>query len=135
MLILRPNLVSFAGSEWPNIERLAIDRVGTKVVREWSDEGPYPTLVDVPEHLVRVRITQSFDTTNLSSPKPGDLGLLRVELARGGDEGRRLIRIDCVVESVTHDLSARPSATTRTITCTAQSATGGTDPVLITDAS
>jgi len=133
MLILRPNLVTFAGDAWPRVERLAIDRVGTKVIRDFSDDGPYPTLIDVPEHLVRVRVIQAFDTTDLASPKPGDLGQLRVELARGGDEGRRLIRIDCVVESVTHDLSAR--AATRTITLTAQSASGDADPVLITDAS
>ncbi|MCC5824020.1 MAG: hypothetical protein LAT64_13120 [Phycisphaerales bacterium] len=133
MIILRPNTVSFAGTDWPRVERLAIDRVAAKTVREWSEHGPYPTLVDVPEHLVRVRIVQAFDQTEMTSPRPGDLGQLRVELTRGGDEGRRLVRIDAVVESVTHDIG--PKQALRTITLTAQSSAGSADPVLITNAS
>ena len=133
MIILRPNTVTFAGTPWPRVERLAIDRVATKTVREWSEGGPYPTLVDVPEHLVRVRVVQAFDQTELASPRPGDLAQLRVELSRGGDEGRRLVRIECAVESVTHDIA--PKHALRTITLTAQSAAGADDPVLITHAS
>ncbi len=132
MIILRPNLVTFAGTDWHAVERLAIDRVATKVVREWSEQGPYPTLVDVPEHLVRVRVVQNFDQTELTSPRPGDLGQLRAELARGGDEGRRVVRIDAVVESITHEIG--PKQALRTITLIAQSSSGTTDPVQITSA-
>lgn len=133
MIILRPDRVSFAGSDWNGVERLAIDRVGSRMVRGWSEDGPHAVFVDVPEQTVRVRVTLAADRTMLTSPRPGDLGQLRVELSGGGDEGRRLVRIDAVVESVTHDIAGARAV--RTITLTAVSDDGDDDPVLVTDAS
>jgi hypothetical protein len=133
MIILRPDRVTFAGVNWNGVERLAIDRLGTRVVRGWSEDGPHATFVDVPEQTVRVRVALAADRTMLNSPRPGDLGQLRVELAGGGDEGRRLVRIDAVVESVTHDIAG--SRAVRTVTLTAVSDEGDDDPVVVTDAS
>lgn len=133
MIILRPDLVTFAGAEWPGVERLSIDRVATRVVKAWSDDGPHAVFVDVPEQLVRVRITQPIDQTSLASPLPGNQGQLRIEPGRGADEGRKLIRIEAVIESVTHEITARTSQ--RTVSLIAVSPGPNDDPVLITDAS
>lgn len=133
MIILRPDRVSFAGQDWAGVERLSIDRVGTRVVRAWSDDGPHAVFADVPEQAVRVRVTQAIDQTALTAPLPGDLGQLRVELGRGADEQRRLVRIDAVVESVTHEIAGRVAQ--RVVGLIAVSPSGGTDPVVVTDAS
>jgi hypothetical protein len=55
---------------------------------------------------------------------------LRIDLAPT-DARRRRVRCTAVVESVTHDLA--PSRATRTITLTAVSTDGDTDPLTITD--
>lgn len=133
MLVLRPRAVSFAGAAWPGVERLAIDRLAARTVREWSGDGPYPTLVDVPEQFVRVRVVQALDASALASPRPGDLGTLRVEVSPGADEGRRLVRVACVVESVTHEVSGARAV--RVVTLIAQSQDGDDDPVVVTYAS
>lgn len=133
MMILRPDRVTFAGTEWSGVERLAIERAASRVVRGWSEDGPHAVFVDVVEQTVRVRVTLAADRTMLTSPKPGDLGQLRVELSGGGDEGRRLVRIEAVVESVTHDIAGARAV--RTVTLTAVSDDGDDDPVVVTDAS
>lgn len=130
MIIIRPNQVTFSGAVWAGVERVAIERSANRLIKEWSESGPYPTLIDVPEQLVRVRIIQSVDQTQMAAPRPGDLGQLRVELSAGADEGRRLVRIDAVVDSVGYDLTQ--SKATRTVTLIAQSAQGDEDPVLVT---
>ena len=133
MIILRPNRVTFAGAEWAGVERLSIDRVGTRVVKAWADDGPHAVFVDVPEQLVRVHLTQTIDQTVLTSPRPGDRGQLRVEPAAGADEGRKLVRIESVVESVTCEITARGAR--RVIALIAVSDQGDEDPVVVTDAS
>jgi hypothetical protein len=132
MIIIRPDRVTFDGQEWPGVARLAVDRLAPGFVREYDESGPYPTFADAPEQLVRIRLTQAIDQTQLGSPRPGDLGQLRVELG-AADEQRRLVRIDAVVESVTHDIT--PRAATRTVSLVAVSDAGDEDPVVITDAS
>ncbi len=130
MIMLRPDRVTFGSAAWPGVERLAVDRVGTRVVRAWTEGGPFPTFADVTEQTVRVRVVQSLDQTDLNAPAPGDRALLRAELSRGGDERRRLLRVDAVVESVTHEIG--PRAATRTVTLTAVSDDADEDPVVLT---
>jgi hypothetical protein len=129
MLLVRPAQLTFGTATWPHIDRVAIDRTA-KAVREWTDDGPHPVFVDCPEQLTRIRIVQTLDHTTLATPIPGDMAELRIDLAPT-DARRRRVRCTAVVESVTHDLA--PSRATRTITLTAVSTDGDTDPLTITD--
>jgi len=133
VVILRPNQVAFGTAVWPRVERVTIDRLAARTVREWSDDGPNLVFADVPERLVRARVWQSLDQTTLGAPLPGALAEVRIELSPGADEGRRLVRFDAVVESVTHEVSQ--SRTVRVISLLAVSDAGDEDPITITDAS
>lgn len=133
MVVIRPAQVTFGGEVWGAVDRVTIDRVGTRLVREWSDDGPHLVFADVAAQVVRARVTQALDQTTLTGPLPGELEELRVELAAGGDEGRRLVRFDAVVESVTHEVSG--SRAVRTVSLIAVSDEGDEDPVRVSDAS
>ncbi|MFK7884869.1 MAG: hypothetical protein AB8F26_11880 [Phycisphaerales bacterium] len=130
MVVLRPAEVRFGSDVWDAVERVAIDRVGTRVIREESDDGGGVVFVDVPERMVRAKVWQLLDQTTLDGPEPGEFEEVRIELGTGADEGSRLIRFDAVIESVTHQVSG--SRATRVISLIAVSDQGDTDPVTMT---
>ena len=133
MVVMRPGQVTFDGATWEGVERVVIDRVATRVVKEWSDSGPYPVFVDVPEQMVRVRVRAMLDRSTLDAPVPGEFGQLRVELGAGSDVGRRLVRTDAVVESVSHEASGTRAV--RVVSLIAVSGEGDEDPIGVSDAS
>lgn len=131
-MILRPDVVRFGGVEWAGVERLVVERSAARTVRAWSDGGAHAVFVDVPEQAVRVRVVQAADRSLLVTPVPGEQGQLRAEVGGGGEEGRRLVRIEAVVESVSYEIGGR--AATRVVTLVGVSS-DGSDPVVVTDAS
>lgn len=129
MVVLRPAEVRFGSHVWHAVERVAIHRVGTRVVRETGNEGPETVFVDVTDRTVRARVWQALDQTTLDSPLPGDAGLVRIELGTGADGGRRQVRFDAVVESVTHQVSG--SHATRVVSLIAVSDASDANPVSV----
>lgn len=130
MVVIRPSEVRFGSDVWDAVERVTVDRIGTRVIREESDDGGSVVFVDVPERMVRAKVWQAIDQTTLDGPLPGEMEEVRVELGTGADEGRRLLRFDAVVESVTHLMSG--TGATRVVSLIAVSGAGDEDPVSVT---
>ncbi len=133
MVVMRPREVVFGNAVWGGVERVAIDRSGTRVIREWGGGGAALVFADVGAYQVRARVWQSLDRTSLGGPPPGEMDELRIELDAGSDVGRRRVRFDAVVESVTHEVSDYRAL--RLISLIAVSEEGDEDPVVVSDAS
>ncbi len=130
MLILNPQQVTFDGVDWREVESIAVDRLGHRLVQEWSDEGPWMVFVDVPEQRLRVVLRQRVDEGALSSPTPGDAGLLRFEAARSSsDAGRVSVEMEATIGEVRHDLTRNGGV--RSMVLWAVSVDGATDPVTV----
>ncbi len=135
MLLLNPRMVRFGGEVWTDVTVLAIDRVGTRVIAEWGDQGPHPVFADVPERKTVVRIVQEVGAGGLRAPALGDEQELTARTTPAGSDGEAYeLRARCVVTGVAHELSVRRGAL-RTIELIAVSAAGGggggTDPVSV----
>lgn len=129
MIVMRPSEVGFGSDVWEDVERITIDRTGTRVVRGWGNGGSALVFADVGEYQVRARVWQALDRTTLDSPIPGDMGTVRIELDAGSDAGRRLVRFDGVVESVTHEVSGQRAS--RVLSLIAVSDEGDEDPIVV----
>lgn len=130
MLIFNPQRVSFDGQAWEGVESVAVDRLGHRLVQEWGDEGPWPVFVDVPESRVRVVLRQHLDEGALTSPSPGDSGVMRFETAASvSDAGRVVVEIEAVVGEVRHDILRTGGV--RSIVLWAVSSDGSVDPVSV----
>jgi len=134
MLVLSPALVTFGGSRWEHVTLVSIDRSAERVALEWTDAGAHPTLADVPEQRVTVRVVQRVERDDLNAPRPGDAGeLVLYTSPGGGDAGRRKVSAPAVVTHVEHDVTLRRGAQ-RVIRLVAVSADGAADPVTVSDA-
>ena len=133
MLILNPRTVTFGESTWHAVTAVAIDRAPQRTALEWSDEGPYPVLADVPEQLVTIKVVQDIAAGDFSTPRPGDQADLTLHTSpHATDAGRLKLTTTAVILRVEHDLTRK--TTTRTITLAAISEDGAADPITITDA-
>jgi hypothetical protein len=144
MLFVQPREVVFGGQKWDDVTAVTVDRVATRVVREWDDTGPHLRFVDVPDRMVTVRVVQQLSRGDLSAPGVGNESVLTfVTAPTASDVGRRRVTVTGVVTGVTHALSAAAGTqgrfgqsgmnATRTITIVATSSNGGLDPVVITN--
>lgn len=139
MLILHPAVVKFGSTILENIAAVTLDRSPQKDVVEWSDNGPYAVMADVPEQKVTATLRQRLNREDINAPEPGSSGTLSVSTApTAGDTGRRRLTASAVVLSCTHDIDGawgrqQPTAT-RVIKLILLSPDGSTDPVTITDA-
>ena len=130
MLIFNPEKVSFAGDDWAGVESVAVDRLGHRLIQEWSDDGPWMVFVDVPEQRVKVVVVQRLEEGALSSPIPGDSGTLRFEgAASSSDAGRIAVQMEVVVGEVRHDILRKGGL--RTMVLWAVSSDGSSDPVSV----
>lgn len=133
MLLLHPTPVTFAGTPWPSILSAAIDRHAARFTEDWSDLGPHAVHADAPEQRTTITLTQELTRDDLQAPRPGDAGEIVLHTApTTTDAARKRIAAQAVVRSVEHALTRRGG--TRTITLTAISPDGATDPLTITDA-
>ena len=133
MLLLNPRVVKFGDAVWDNVAAVAIDRRAHKTVEEWSDEGPYATVADVPEQRVRMTVVQELTREDVGGPRPGESALLSLCTSAGADSGRKRVAATCVVLDVSHEVSIKKGAV-RTITLAAVSTDGAADPITISDA-
>lgn len=130
MLIINPEIVSFAGENWPSVESVAVDRLAHRLTQEWSDQGPWMVFADVPEQRVRVVLVQRLEGGALTSPVPGDAGTLRFEAAASeSDAGRVAVEMEVVVGEVRHELTRKGGV--RSLVLWAVSPDGSTDPITV----
>ncbi len=127
MVVLRPDQVRFGDDRWDGVTRISIDRFGMRVIEEWGDEGVYASFVDVARVRVKVRVVQEFEAGDLEGPMPGAMEELRIYVSSGTDAGRKIVRMDAVVESVSY--SAGGSRSERVISLVCVSDDGIVDPV------
>jgi len=129
VIVLRPDEVKFEGSVWGGVVRVSIDRASSRTIEGYDETGAYATLVDVAKQRVTLRVTQEIEGEDLSSPIPGELGELVLIAGSGSEAGRKRVRCECVVESVSNKIS--DYGATRSITLIAQSDAGDEDPVQV----
>lgn len=133
MLLMNPRLVRFGSATWENVVSVAVSRTAGRGVVEWGDAGPYPTFADVPEQQVTAVLRQLLQREDVSSPRPGDSGVLVVfTAAAGSDLGRKKMSATGVVTAVTYELEATKAV--RTVTLTLVSADGASDPWTVAEA-
>jgi hypothetical protein len=139
MLIINPSRVMFAGKVWEGVAAAAIDHAAAAgdsgLLLGWGDAGPYAVFGDVAERKVTIKIEQVLTKTDVSSPRPGDLGeLVLYASVESSEAGRVQIRAAaCVVVRVVHEL-AGSKGPRRVVELAALSADGAADPVEVTAA-
>lgn len=134
MLLLNPRIVKFGSQTWDNVRLVSIDRSAHRTVEEWSDDGPYSTLADVPEQRVAAKIVMDVTRDDVTTPRPGESGTLVFYTSpAASDGGRRKVSATAVVTAVSHELSLKNGAV-RTVTFALVSSAGSADPVTIADA-
>jgi hypothetical protein len=134
MLLLNPRRVRFGNEAWEDVTALVVDRRAARTVVEWSDEGPYAVLADVPRQRVTLRVVQQIAREDIGAPRPGQEGLLVAYTSPTGSEGgRRRVRCQAVVTAVSHELSLSRGAV-RTVDLVAVSGSGAADPIMVEDA-
>jgi len=131
MIVLRPDRVQFDGGAWNGVVRVAIDRLSARTIEGYDETGSFATHVDVARQRVLIRVTQEIEGDDLEAPIPGRLGELELMAGNGTENDRRRLRCDCVIESVQNKIS--DYGATRSIVLIAQSESGVTDPVRITN--
>lgn len=133
MLILNPPTVQLGPHTLEDVALLAIDRVAHRTAEEWSDAGPHPVFADVPEQRTVVRIVRRLERDDPAPPLPGEQHTLAFHTSPNlSDADRRRISIAAaVVTAVTHQVGG-PKGAQQTITLTALSSDGATDPVAVT---
>lgn len=136
MLILNPPTVQLGPHTLDDVALLAIDRVAHRKAEEWSDAGPHPVFADVPEQRTVVRIVRRLERDDPAPPLPGEQHTLAFHTSPNlSDADRRRISIAAaVVTAVTHQVGGGPSGrgAQQTITLTALSPDGASDPISIT---
>lgn len=133
MLILNPPHVTLGPHTFTDVALLAIDRAAERTAEEWSDAGPHPVFADVPEQRTLIRIVRRPERDDLTPPRPGEQHALTFRISPNlSDADRRRITIPAaVVTAVTHQVGG-PKGAQQTITLTALSSDGATDPVAVT---
>ncbi|TVS09147.1 MAG: hypothetical protein EA423_00490 [Phycisphaerales bacterium] len=137
MLVVDPERVEFDGVEWGGVVAIAVDRAAARPIVEWTDRGPHPTFADAPEQTVTIRVMRRLDRSEIGTPRPGDLGLLRFVAASAGDSAA-LVRAgaSAMVEKVGHRIvsggrGVGGGVAEQTIQLVALSADGLADPLTL----
>lgn len=139
MIVLNPRRVQFGATPLENVAWIAMDRQGTRVTREWSDEGPYPVFVDVPEQAITITMAQELVREDLSTPfgvAPAGVGqvatLSFVTSPNATDQSRRRVSVSAALVSLSHSVSMRRA--TRTFVFEAVASSAASDPVTVSNA-
>lgn len=131
MLVLNPDRVTFGVKEWERVILLAVDRVATRQVVEWTEAGPHVVFADTAEQKVLIKVVSEVVRGEVGGPSPGEAATLTAVLApTASDVGRRRITAEAVVTAVTHEVSVKKGAV-RTVELVAVSPDGATDPIAI----
>lgn len=139
MIVLNPRRVQFGATPLDNVTWIAMDRQGTRVTREWSDDGPYPVFVDVPEQAIAITVVQELVLEDLSMPfggTPAGVGqvatLSFVTSPNATDQSRRRVSVSAALVRVSHSISTRRA--TRTLVFEAVASNAASDPVTVSNA-
>jgi hypothetical protein len=139
MIVLNPRRVQFGTTPLENVTWIAMDRRGTRITREWGDEGPYPVFVDVPEQSIAITVVQELLLEDLGTPfggTPAGVGqqatLTFVTGPNPTDQARRRVSVAAILVELSHSVSARRA--TRTLVFEAVASNALTDPVVVTNA-
>lgn len=130
MLVIRPESVSFGGSEWVGVERVAIESLSLDMGEAWGGAGPELVFADSVVRKTTARVVQALVGEDFGAPALGERGTLRVEVSRGSDAGRRRIEMLGVVQSVSYSVEADRSR--REVRLVGLSA-DGTAPAVVVD--
>ncbi len=134
MLVLNPQQMTFGAATWNQVMAVAVDRAAHREAVEWSDLGPHIAFADVPEQRITVKVTREVSSDDVDSPRPGETNTLTFYTSPTASDGLRMkITMQAVVMRVEHEISQRKGAV-RTITLTAISPDGETDPVVVMQA-
>lgn len=107
MLIISPDVVRFESHVWDDCTLITVDRSARKLVEDFSDLGPYPQFVDVPERAVHVRIIRRVNADETDDPTISSSGVLRFYLnTPGADVRRKRVEISCVLTSIRYEAPA-----------------------------
>ncbi len=131
MLILNPRDVRFGSVVLDDVRSVAIDRVASREIVEWSDLGPHAVFADAPERKVTIKLVRELTRDGLDVPMPGDSDTLSLRTSpNASDAGGISLSASAMVTRVTHDLLGRGGALQR-IEFIAVSESGDVDPVSI----
>jgi len=131
MLILNPEIVRFDSLVWEDVCAVAIERIGTKIIEDHDDRGPFAAFVDVSEQSIKIRVTRAIaadDVADIALGTPGELVFYAASAA--DDRRRRRIAVSCVVVGTRVEPGAGAKPPTKTLLFRAVSASGD-DPVVI----
>ncbi len=132
MIWLNPQSVTLGTVVLDNVDSVSIDRTAARTALEFTDAGPYPGFVDVPEQRVDVRITRRITASHDTGLRPGDSVLLTMRRAPGASAaGVSRVQASVVIASIEHSMSASRGATQR-IEAIGVSSDGASDPVVVT---
>lgn len=139
MIIVNPSGVQFGTTQLDGVMWVAVDRSATRLVREWSDEGPYARFIDAPEQHVSFMLQQEFHA-DLSTPfvgggAPGvgtQAVLSILTQPNASDGAKRKLTATAVLVGVSHKVGSRGA--TRLLKFEVVASDGVTDPVVVTDA-
>ena len=129
MLVIRPRVVKFGGTEWREVSRVAIESLSVEMTEEWDDSGANLMFADSTRRKTAVQVFQEIEGDDLLSPDPGSTAVLVVEVDRGNDADAMVISMSSVVQSVSYAFSG--SRSTRLIRLVAVSSSGSVDPVSV----
>lgn len=131
MIVQNPGMVRFGSFAWESVPLVAVERVGTRVIEEHDDRGPFAAFVDVAEQSVNIRVQRTVAADDLDEPALGMAGELVFFAAPPTDERRRRrITISCVVVGIRVEPGTGGRGPTTTIVLRGATTDGG-DPVVI----
>lgn len=133
MLVMRPRVVEFGARTLEGVERVSIDSYGEDMAEAWDREGPSMVFADAVRRRTVLTIAQPLGAeSDLGVLGLGELEQLRVRFMSGGDARQSELRVDGVVQSVTHRFNT--SGVTREIRLLCVSDAGDEDPVVVVQA-
>jgi len=131
MLFLNPQNVAFDALSLDHVVAIAVDRTAHRLALEYSDAGPYPTFVDVPEQKLTLRIVRDLldaDPMLTSALTPGlQANLTFTTAPNASDAAPQTFTVTVVVTALNTDFS-RKKTPAQTITAIALSSDGADDP-------
>ncbi|MBY0310692.1 MAG: hypothetical protein K2W85_01340 [Phycisphaerales bacterium] len=135
MIALKPEIVRFEDQVWEDVQLVAVDQVPHKLIEEFGDQGPYAEFVDVPERSVLVRVVRRVTRDEANDLPLGSAGTLRFYIGPGtSDAGRKRVDVQCVLTSIRAGAPESAAGSTNKTMTFVGAASGGTNPITMTDA-
>lgn len=134
MLVIGRGELVFGSRVLPGVVSVAVDRTASEEIVSFGDRGPHVAFADVPRVRVAIKVVRELSASEFDSVKPGEEGLLRVEVSPGRTEnGRVSIEASAVAVRVTHAVEAKGA--TQTLVFVAIGVDGGAgEPVSVSGA-